>query len=60
MLTPEHFGLFDKYKDAGAHAFSNGVVTDDDKDKYQQLFGSLLDAAGQSISGAQFSQWFKV
>jgi hypothetical protein len=48
MLSESYFELFTKYKNSGAHAFSTGVVTDADKDLYQELFESLQDATGQS------------
>jgi hypothetical protein len=55
MLSELHFELFTKYKDSGAHAFSTGVVTDVDKDLYQELFESLQGATGRSIANAPFS-----
>ena len=59
MLSMAHFELFEKYKNSGAHAFSTGVVTDADKDLYQQIFEALEYSTEQSIQGPQFNQWYK-
>jgi hypothetical protein len=44
----EDFLVFEKYRDAGGHAFSRGVVSEDDKDRYQRIFEHLCS----SITGA--------
>ena len=59
MLSQTHFSLFEKYKTAGTHAFSNGNVSEDDKDRYQESFSALLQSVSQSIAGGEFSQDFK-
>jgi hypothetical protein len=58
MLTGDQLSVFDRYKDAGGHAFSRGVVTEDDKDIYQQIFSSLREAAEASIEREDFAEWF--
>jgi hypothetical protein len=60
MLSGAHFHVFEKYKDAKAHAFATGIVTESDKDIYQEVFSALIEAAEQSISSGQFNQWFRV
>lgn len=50
MLTPEHFAVFGKYKDASAHAFSNDIVSPEDKDRYADIHTSLKDAAEFGVS----------
>jgi hypothetical protein len=45
MLTAEHFEVFEKYKNAGAHAFSNNIVSLDDKQRYSDIHSSLINAA---------------
>src|SRR5262245_58743071 len=60
MLSQAHFQLFEKYKDAGAHAFSTGIVSESDKDLYQELFISLINAAKQSIDTPPLAQKFGV
>ena len=47
------------HKDSGLHAFSTGVVTDADKDLYQEVFGSLQYATEQSITNTPFSQFYE-
>ena len=59
MLSKAHFELFEKYKDSGLHAFSTGVVTDADKDLYQEVFGSLQQATAQSITNAPLSEFYE-
>lgn len=60
MLTEAHFKVFEKYKTAGGHAFSNGTVTEEDKDRYQDIFGSLRSAAEFAIEKSPHSQYFKI
>lgn len=45
MLTAQHFEVFEKYKTAGAHAFSNNIVSLDDKQRYSEIHTSLISAA---------------
>ena len=59
MLSEAHFKVFQRYETAGAHAFSTGMVTDADKDIYQEIFVALRDAAEQSIASPPFSGHFK-
>jgi hypothetical protein len=54
MLSGAHFQIFEKYKDAKAHAFATGIVTEPDKDIYQGIFSALIEAAEKSISSVQF------
>lgn len=58
MITSDQLAVFDRYKDAGAHAFSRGLVSDEDKDTYQSIFASLQEAAKASIESEQFAEWF--
>jgi hypothetical protein len=59
MLSLEHFQLFDKYQDAGDHAFSNDIVSETDKDLYQELFAALQEATEQSILNPPFATLFE-
>jgi hypothetical protein len=58
MLTPKHFEIFEKYKTAGAHAFSNDIVSLDDKQRYSDIHSSLISAAefGTSLDNG-FKFW---
>ena len=60
MVASADFEIFAKYKNASGHAFSNNLVTEADKDKYQNIFGSLLGAANSAISQPPYSDYFKV
>lgn len=59
MLSIAHFELFKKYANAGGHAFSAGLVTEPDKDLYQELFASLQQAPKQAIATAPFADVFE-
>jgi len=48
MFSGNELYVFHKYQNAGSHAFSAGVVTDEDKDVYQEIFFSLTAAAQRS------------
>ena len=58
MLTLEHFEIFSKYKDSGAHAFKKNIVSSMDKDRYADIHKSLKEAAefGASL-GRELSFW---
>ena len=60
MLTGALIGIFEKYKNAGAHAFSSGAVIDQDKDIYQEIFSTLAESAERSIDTPHFKPWFEV
>lgn len=60
MLSGASFQVFDRYKDAKDHAFSNNVVSEEDKDVYQATFVDLREAAEQAIAVEPFATWFKV
>jgi hypothetical protein len=59
MVSSADFQVFAKYKAAGVHAFSNNVVTSEDKDKYQELFSSLRDAAAGAITESAQHEHYK-
>ena len=46
---PEDFLVFDTYKSAEGHAFSKGIVSEDDKDRYFRVFEYLRDAVAGAI-----------
>ena len=58
MLTAKHFEVFEKYKNAGAHAFSNDIVSLDDKQRYSDIHSLLINAAkfGTSLDNG-FKFW---
>lgn len=58
MLTAQHFEVFERYKTAGAHAFSNDIVSLDDKQRYSEIHSSLINAAkfGTSLDNG-FEFW---
>lgn len=58
MFSGLDLGVFDKYSEAGLHAFSSGVVSEDDKDAYWRIHDSLRQAAKSAIASEQNSQWF--
>jgi hypothetical protein len=60
MLSAANFQLFEKYKDAKDHAFSNDIVSEVDKDIYQATFTDLRNAAEQAIAKDQFAGLFRV
>lgn len=60
MVTGADFSIFSRYKDAGEHAFSNNIVTGEDKDRYQSIFETLLAAATASISNKPYSDYYRV
>jgi hypothetical protein len=60
MLSQEQIDLFEKYQNAGAHAFSTGEVSDFDKDLYQGLFEQLQQATKASIASFPSSEMFEV
>lgn len=49
----EDFLVFETYRDAGGHAFSRGVVNEDDKDRYQQIFEHLCSSITAAINRSQ-------
>ena len=55
------FLVFETYRDAGGHAFSKGVVTEDDKDRYDAVFHYLRDsvaaAIGRSTAKQELESW---
>jgi hypothetical protein len=59
MITTADFQVFEKYKDAGQHAFSNNLVSEEDKDTYQRLFDEIKLAAQSSISASPYSELFE-
>lgn len=48
----EDFLVFDTYRNAGGHAFANGTVSDDDKDRYDAIFRHLREAVAGAIARA--------
>lgn len=59
MFSGTDLGVFEKYRKAGAHAFSKKVVSDDDKDIYWNIHSSLCHAAGNAITTQKFDRWFE-
>jgi HNH endonuclease len=59
MFTGDQLAVFNRYENAGAHAFSRGLVSDEDKDIYQEIFLSLQAAAKASIDNENFAEWFE-
>ena len=51
-VDAEDFLVFETYRNAGGHAFSNGTVSDDDKDRYDAIFRHLRDAVAGAIARA--------
>jgi hypothetical protein len=54
MITLDHLELFEKYKNAPAHAFSKGHVTDADRERYWELYQWLIEPTkrvSESIEG---------
>lgn len=49
-VDAEDFLVFETYKDAEGHAFSKGIVSEDDKDSYNAIFGLLRDAVAGAIA----------
>lgn len=60
MVTSADFAIFERYKNAGEHAFSNNIVTEEDKDRYQSVFEALLAAAHSAISVPPYSNFYRV
>lgn len=60
-IDPTDFLVFETYWDAGGHAFSKGVVTEDDKDRYDAVFQYLRDsvaaAIGRSTAPHELESW---
>ena len=46
------FLVFETYRDAGEHAFSNNLVSEADKDSYNAIFLHLWNAVANAIEGA--------
>ena len=59
MLSGALFNVFEKYKSVTGHAFSAGLVTETDKDAYEEIFSSIRSAAQKAIQSGDFSRWFK-
>jgi|TARA_B100000315_G_scaffold46009_1_gene40828 hypothetical protein len=59
MFSGKELNVFEKYREAGAHAFSTGVVSDNDKDIYWNIHSSLCQAAEDAITTQKFDQWFE-
>lgn len=49
MISASDLSVFDKYSDAGQHAFSNNVVSDADKDTYQKIYSELVSSADGAL-----------
>ncbi|WEK52448.1 MAG: HNH endonuclease signature motif containing protein [Candidatus Kaistia colombiensis] len=45
ILNRDDLQVFERYRNAGSHAFSTGTVTEDDKDAYLRIFDALSSAA---------------
>jgi hypothetical protein len=60
MINAESFSVFERYKDAGQHAFSNDVVTTADKALYQEIYSGLIGAAQAAISADPYARQFRV
>lgn len=45
----EDFLVFEIYENAEGHAFSKGIVTDDDKDSYERIFQLLRSSVAKAI-----------
>lgn len=50
MLDVRDLAVFDRYRNAGGHAFSSGQVSEEDKDAYNRVFISLTQAAAAALS----------
>lgn len=48
-MNADDFLVFERYRDATDHAFSNNVVTEADKDSYARIFSRLKDAVAGAI-----------
>lgn len=60
MIDAQSFSVFEKYKNAGQHAFSNEVVTRADKFLYQEIYSGLIGAAQAAISTGHYARQFRV
>ena len=58
MFSGSDLGVFRKYQNAGSHAFSNGVVTEEDKDIYQRIFETLNESASDAINEGGYKELF--
>ncbi|HEV7277082.1 MAG TPA: HNH endonuclease signature motif containing protein [Devosiaceae bacterium] len=48
-LDVRDLAVFDRYRNAPGHAFSTGVVTEEDKDAYNRVFSELTTAASSAL-----------
>ncbi|WP_240006237.1 HNH endonuclease [Pseudaquidulcibacter saccharophilus] len=51
--------VFQRYKHAPGHAFSNNIVTEQDKDSYQRIFAELVNSVEFAIAKNSFNNEFK-
>lgn len=60
-VEAEDFLVFETYRDAKDHAFSNHMVSEEDKDSYNAIFEHLRDAVEEVISASgtpdEFDRW---
>jgi hypothetical protein len=61
VFSGSDFEVFERYRAAGQHAFSNNLVSDPDKDSYFRIHEALVDSAYRALeatgSSAKFDVW---
>jgi len=59
--SAEDFEVFEHYRNAKGHAFSKGIVTEDDKDRYDRIFQllrrSVANAIEKSTAPDELNDW---
>lgn len=60
MFIGDDLKVFSKYRDSGAHAFSNNIVSEEDKDRYANIHSSIIDTAHLVVDGFGKPDCYKV
>lgn len=60
-VDAEDFLVFETYRDAPGHAFSKGIVSENDKDSYERVFqhirGAVAGAIARSSTSEELDDW---
>ena len=58
MFTGTDLAIFKKYQAAGSHGFSAGLMTDEVKANYQNIFETLIESVDLKIQGSRYADSF--
>ena len=60
MFRGDDLTIFERYRKAGSHAFSNNLVSEVDKDRYLEIHNSIKDVAQRAIDNSENPSEYKI